>query len=227
MLEIRVGHASGPGRLAVILVATTVALVALAGCKKTSHAKATSSSTTSTAAASSTAQSSTTNAPSATSTPTTSGGPVLSSDVCSMLSAGTVGSVLGISASSTRNVASEGDDSGGCIWGTLSTSLQVTAFTGAQLAQRKLQWQATVPSVGGVGNGAWSRGPLTIANLDSVVLYVDYGDFGLEFAANAARRDGGEDRDARQGHHLAHSVGVSYGLSLPTTHIEKNCEPPP
>ena len=86
---------------------------------------------------------------------------------------------------STRNVASEGDDSGGCIWGTLSTSLQVTAFTGAQLAQRKLGWQATVPSVGGVGNGAWSRGPLTIANLDSVVLYVDYGDFGLEFAANA------------------------------------------
>jgi aspartate aminotransferase-like enzyme len=63
--------------------------------------------------------------------------------------------------------------------------LQLTAWTGSDLATKRAQWQAVFPAVAGVGQGAWSRGATKFATKSNVVLYVDYGSFGLEFAVTA------------------------------------------
>jgi hypothetical protein len=60
--------------------------------------------------------------------------------------------------------------------------VQVTAFTGSDLARRKAGWAIAFPAVKGAGNAAWSRGVVPIGSNKNVVLYVDYGNFGLEFA---------------------------------------------
>lgn len=94
---------------------------------------------------------------------------------------------MGSSAGSCQNFAAEGT-AGRCLWGTLGTSgstVQLTAFTGAVLAARKVGWQAAFPAVHGVGLGGWSHGAVNLGKLVNVVLYVDYGTFGLEFAVSS------------------------------------------
>ena len=94
---------------------------------------------------------------------------------------------MGASAGTCQNFAPEGE-AGRCLWGTLGAStntVQLTAFTGTTLATRKIGWRLAFPTVSGVGQGAWSRGAIALGTEKNVVLYVDYGSFGLEFAVSA------------------------------------------
>ena len=94
---------------------------------------------------------------------------------------------MGVPAEPTQSIAGEGDSNGGCIYGKLTGagSLQTTVFTGANLALARIRWKTAFPPVSGVGNAAYSRGVVPIGNNKNVVLYVDYGDFGMEFAAGS------------------------------------------
>jgi hypothetical protein len=76
------------------------------------------------------------------------------------------------------------DNEPSCLWGNIgpTTSVQVTGFTGTDLATKKTGWAIGFPAVKGAGNAAWSRGAIPLGSLKNVVLYVDYGNFGLELA---------------------------------------------
>ena len=108
----------------------------------------------------------------------------LPADICTILDVSTVSSTLNApEITSTRSMGDE-DNEPSCLFGTIGpqTSVQVTAFTGSDLAKRKLGWNLAFPAVKGAGNGAWSRGAIPIGNIKNVVLYVDYGNFGIEYA---------------------------------------------
>jgi hypothetical protein len=107
--------------------------------------------------------------------------------LCNILDRNTVVRVMGASAGSCQNFANEGE-AGRCLWGTLganTSTVQLTAFTGATLATRKVGWRVAFPAVSGVGQGAWSRGAIALGAEKNVVLYVDYGSFGLELAVSS------------------------------------------
>lgn len=132
----------------------------------------------------------TTAPPTSTSGPSSSGqgapaSAALVAPLCGLLDTGTVVSVVGGVAPTCQDFAAGDDDAGRALWGKLGpsqSSLEITAFTGAALATRAAQWQAVFPAVPGVGQGAWSRGVVSVGPLQNLVLYVDYGTFGLEFA---------------------------------------------
>ncbi|HEY1737999.1 MAG TPA: hypothetical protein VGI86_04780 [Acidimicrobiia bacterium] len=109
----------------------------------------------------------------------------LPADICTILDVSTVSSTLSApNITSTRSMGDE-DNEPSCLWGTFgpSPSVQVTAFTGSDLATKKTGWAIAFPAVKGAGNGAWSRGVIPLGGSSkNVVLYVDYGNFGLEFA---------------------------------------------
>jgi len=172
---------------AIVLVVAAASVVSLSACKKSSHSAAKSSSSTSTPVNSSSGTTGTTAAPSSsTSQQPANGAPKLLADVCSMLDPSTISSVMGISAQPTQSLSADADRAGGCIYGKLTGgSLQTTAFTGSQLALNKARWKLVFPAVSGVGNAAYSRGAIQLPNEKNVVLYVDYGDFGMEFAAGS------------------------------------------
>ena len=171
-------------RKAIVLVVAAASVVSLSGCKKSSHAAAKSSSPTSTTVS---ASSGTTAAPSSSTSQPANGGPKLLADICSMLDPSTISNVLGVPAEPTQSLSAQSDSSGGCIYGKLTGtgSLETTAFTGTNLALAKINWKTAFPPVSGVGNAAYSRGVVPIGNTKNVVLYVDYGDFGMEFAAGS------------------------------------------
>ena len=171
---------------AIVLVVAAASVVSLSACKKSSHSAAKSSSSTSTPVTSSSSTTGTTAAPSSSASQPANGAPKLLADVCSMLDPSTISSVMGISAQPTQSLPADTDSAGGCIYGKLTGgSLQTTAFTGSQLALNKARWQLVFPAVSGVGNAAYSRGAIQLPNEKNVVLYVDYGDFGMEFAAGS------------------------------------------
>jgi hypothetical protein len=175
-------------RRAIVFVVAAVSVVSLGGCKKSSHASAAkSSASTSTTVSASSGTTATTAAPSSATSQPANSEPKLLADICSMLDPSTITDVLGVSAEPTRSIAGEGDSNGGCLYGHLTSggSLETTAFTGSNLALAKIRWKAAFPPVSGVGNAAYSRGVVPIGNTKNVVLYVDYGDFGMEFAAGA------------------------------------------
>lgn len=95
--------------------------------------------------------------------------------------------MLGKDAGTCQNFAAD-QTAGRCLWGTLGlakSSVQLTAFSGNDFETKKARWKVAFPAVQGVGQGAWSRGPITQGAATSVVLYVDYGSFGMEFAVGA------------------------------------------
>jgi hypothetical protein len=125
-----------------------------------------------------------TTSPSGSSTTTTSATATLPADICKILDVSTASSTLAApNITSTRSMGNA-DNEPSCLWGTLgpNPSVQVTAFTGTDLARRKAGWTIAFPAVKGAGNAAWSRGVVPIGSNKNVVLYVDYGNFGLEFA---------------------------------------------
>ena len=172
---------------AIVLVVAAVSVVSLSGCKKSSHAAAKSSSPTSTTAIASSGTTVTTAAPSSTTAQPANSGPKLLADICSMLDPSTISNVLGVPAEPTQSLSAQSDSNGGCIYGKLTGtgSLETTAFTGTNFALAKINWKTAFPPVSGVGNAAYSRGVVPLVNTKNVVLYVDYGDFGMEFAAGA------------------------------------------
>ncbi|HEY3834641.1 MAG TPA: hypothetical protein VGO03_20275 [Acidimicrobiia bacterium] len=109
----------------------------------------------------------------------------LPADICTLLDVSTVSSTLNApEITATRSMGDE-DNEPSCLWGMLgpSTSLQATAFTGSDLATKKIGWKVAFPAVKGAGNGAWSRGVVPLSgSTKNVVLYVDYGNFGIEYA---------------------------------------------
>ncbi len=115
----------------------------------------------------------------------------LMTPLCNILNSSDVVRIVGGDVGSCQNFANE-DTAGRALWGSIGpgkNSLQLTAFTGADLAQKKLGWNLTFPKVAGAGKGAWSRGPLRLGTINNEVLYVDYGDFGLEFAVSSPTAD--------------------------------------
>ncbi len=175
-------------RYRLVLALIIGAVMTLTGCKSSSHA--TSPTTVVSSGPSTTGSSS--SAPASTSAPSTAssapkGSPTLVLPLCQILDAATVNRVMGTNVGACQEFSPEGE-AGRCLWGTLgaaTTTVQLTAFTGAQLATRKLGWQAAFPAVPGVGQGAWSRGPIPLGKIVNVVLYVDYGSFGMEFAVSS------------------------------------------
>jgi hypothetical protein len=94
---------------------------------------------------------------------------------------------MGSTVSTCQNFDKE-DTAGRALWGQLgqtSNSVQLTAFTGADLAQKRIGWNIAFPKVAGVGKAAYSRGPMKIGAINNEVLYVDYGPFGMEFAVSS------------------------------------------
>jgi hypothetical protein len=187
---VRPGGSFGDGsvRRAWLVVLAVGVVVALAGCSSSSHPA--SSQTSSSAGTTATTGPSASAAASSTSAATSSGGstrPVLVSPLCNILDRNTVVRVMGASAGSCQNFSPEGE-AGRCLWGTLganTNTVQLTAFTAATLATRKVGWRLAFPTVSGVGQGAWSRGAITLGTEKNVVLYVDYASFGLELAVSA------------------------------------------
>jgi hypothetical protein len=183
----------GSARAARLFVVVAVgAVLALGGCGSSSHPATSNTSSSvgvtaptgsSNSTAGSTGPGSTTSGSSSPASTTTT----LVTPLCNILDASTVVRVLGPTAGSCQNFANEGE-AGRCLWGKLGTtgnSVQLTAFTGTTLATRKIGWKAVFPTVSGVGQGAWSHGAINLGKLSNVVLYVDYGTFGLELAVSA------------------------------------------
>lgn len=128
--------------------------------------------------------SSATTSPSGPGTTTAAAAATLPADICTILDVSTVsGTLAAPNITSTRSLGNA-DNEPSCLWGSLGPkpSVQVTAFTGNDLATKKAGWAIAFPAVKGAGNGAWSRGVVPIGTNKNVVLYVDYGNFGLEFA---------------------------------------------
>jgi hypothetical protein len=172
----------------IVMAAGAALLVAACG---SSGSKA--SSTTATPGASTaTTQSVSASATSSPSGPTTTAASTatLPADICTIFDVSTVSSTLGApDITSTRSMGDE-DNEPSCLFGTLGpshTSVQVTAFTGADFATKKTGWKIAFPAVQGAGQGAWSRGVVPLgANLKNAVLYVDYGSFGLQLSLGGA-----------------------------------------
>ena len=125
-----------------------------------------------------------TTSPSRSSTTTAAATATLPADICKILDVSTASSTLAApNITSTRSMGNA-DNEPSCLWGTIgpNPSVQVTAFTGSDLARSKAGWAIAFPAVKGAGNAAWSRGVVPIGSNKNVVLYVDYGNFGLEFA---------------------------------------------
>jgi hypothetical protein len=122
--------------------------------------------------------------PSGPTTTTAAAAATLPADICKILDVSTVsGTLAAPNITSTRSLGNA-DNEPSCLWGTLgpNPSVQVTAFTGTDLATKKTRWAIAFPAVKDAGNGAWSRGVVQIGSNKNAVLYVDYGNFGLEFA---------------------------------------------
>jgi hypothetical protein len=188
-LGFRRGRSTQAFRL--VVVVAVGAVLALGGCGSSSH-PATSNTSSSVGVTATTGSSNSTSGSTGPGS-TTSGSspastaPTLVTPLCNILDASTVVRVLGPTAGSCQNFANEGE-AGRCLWGKLGTtgnSVQLTAFTGTTLATRKSGWKAVFPTVSGVGQGAWSHGAVNLGKLINVVLYVDYGTFGLELAVSA------------------------------------------
>jgi hypothetical protein len=144
----------------------------------------TSSGTTGTTTGSTAAPSGSTAQPSSTTSQPT-GGSKLLANVCSMLDPSAITSVMGVAAQPTQELSADGDRAGGCLYGKFPGGFQTTTFTGANFDRVKLGWKLGFPTVSGVGNAAYSRGAVPLGNTKNVVVYVDYGDFGMEFAGTS------------------------------------------
>lgn len=170
---------------AIVLVVAAASVVSLSACKKSSHSAAKSSSSTSTPVNSSSGTTGTTAASSNSTSQPANGAPKLLADVCSMLDPSTITSVMGVAAQPTQELSADEDRAGGCLYGKFPGGFQTTTFTGASFDRDKLGWKLGFPPVSGVGNAAYSRGAFPVGNMKNVVVYVDYGDFGMEFAGTS------------------------------------------
>ena len=167
-------------------LAISVAVIAT-GCSGGSASSTTTGSPTSSTPAP--AASSTPPTAPATSAPATgaaAGSPVLKANVCDMLAVSTISSITGLSVGPGKNLGGGGSaadtESGICLWGSTTQGVQLTAYTAANFAPQKARAQAAATAVPGVGAGAWSRGAVTLGNNKNVVLFVDYGSFGVILA---------------------------------------------
>jgi hypothetical protein len=184
----RGGRASRARLVVVVLVG---AAMALGACGSSSH-PATSNTSSSAGVTATTGSSNSTSGSTGPGSTTSGSAPAsttaaLVTPLCNILDASTVVRVLGPTAGSCQNFANEGE-AGRCLWGKLGTTgntVQLTAFTGTTLTTRKIGWKAVFPAVSGVGQGAWSHGAVNLGKQINVVLYVDYGTFGLELAVSA------------------------------------------
>jgi hypothetical protein len=172
------------------VIATLSMVAALAACGSSSSKASTTKPSGSSGAttAGSTGSSSGSTGTTSGSPATNTSSPTLITPLCGILDASTVVSVVGgAGVGSCQNFANEGD-AGRCLWGKLgqgNNSAQLSAFTGADFTTKKLGWQAVFPKVSGAGQGAWSNGAHKIGGINNVVLYVDYGSFGMEFAVSS------------------------------------------
>ncbi len=188
-LKFRRGASARRARLVVVI--SVGGVMALGGCGSSSR-PATSNTSSSVGVTATTGSSNSTSSSTGPGSTTSGSSPAsttatLVTPLCDILDASTVVRVLGPTAGSCQNFAKEGE-AGRCLWGKLGTAgntVQLTAFTGTTLATRKVGWKAGFPSVPGVGQGAWSHGAVNLGKLINVVLYVDYGRFGLELAVSA------------------------------------------
>jgi hypothetical protein len=171
-----------------VLVVAVVSVLGLSACKKSSHAAAKSSSRASTTVNTSSGTTGTTTGSTAAPSSSTSqpaNSSKLLANVCSMLDPSTITSVMGVAAQPTQELSADGDRAGGCLYGKFPGGFQTTTFTGANFDRDKLGWKLGFPAVSGVGNAAYSRGAVPLGNTKNVVVYVDYGDFGMEFAGTS------------------------------------------
>jgi hypothetical protein len=130
---------------------------------------------------------------SATTAPTTAqgtptSGPTVLASRCAMLDIATIDSITGLTVGAGRETkAGSGSGfsaTGGCVWFASSiTAVQISSFTEAETkaAIASPLFKATHQAVSGVGLAAMGSA-VTSGKVTNVVLYVDFGSFGMEIA---------------------------------------------
>jgi len=114
------------------------------------------------------------------------GAVVLKADACDMLAITDINTATGLTVGPGKNLGAGGDaadpQSGMCLWGSTTQGVQLTAYTTANFAKQEARAKALAAAVPGVGQGAWSRGAVKLGTMSNVVLFADYGTFGVILA---------------------------------------------